>query len=129
MYLFDTNIFLEILLAQRNLESAKKCLTLLGPEKRGLFSSFSFHAIEAIVGARKRRGVLIDFIHFFVRHPYLERYDTSLEEELEIAQLSSQINLDFDDSAQYYIAKKFNLALVTFDADFKKLKDIQVIYP
>ena len=43
-----------------------------------------------------------------------------------LAQLSSKINLDFDDLYQYAIAKYYNLQIVTMDSDFKKIKDLKV---
>ncbi|HYV90235.1 MAG TPA: PIN domain-containing protein [Chitinophagales bacterium] len=49
----------------------------------------------------------------------------------ELTRLSSaknNFNLDFDDSYQYQVAKERNLTLITLDNDFKKVKDINVIF-
>lgn len=39
---------------------------------------------------------------------------------LEIKSVSEKFNLDFDDSYQYLVAKKYNLQLISFDKDFDK---------
>jgi predicted nucleic acid-binding protein len=35
-------------------------------------------------------------------------------------------HLDFDDANQYYIAKKFKAEIITFDRDFKVIRDVKV---
>jgi len=37
-----------------------------------------------------------------------------------------QTHLDFDDANQYYIAKKFDAEIITFDNDFKVIEDLTV---
>ena len=132
MYLFDTNIFLEILLGQEKADICHKALEVLSEEKPGWISSFSLHAIEAILGSsgkRERAEILPIFLESLREHPYLSWYATTIEEELEVARLAPQVKLDFDDTLQYYVAKKKKLSLVTLDGDFKKVKDIAIISP
>jgi hypothetical protein len=57
----------------------------------------------------------------------LSIYDTNLSDEIAAALISRKIGLDFDDTLQYYVAKKLGVdALVSFHEHFDKL-DIQRI--
>jgi len=38
------------------------------------------------------------------------------------------MNLDFDDAYQYSMAKYYELKVVTMDKDFKKIKDVEVLF-
>ena len=129
MYLYDTNIFLEILLGQAASEKAMGALELMSENRRGWISSFSLHAIEAIVGSKGRFDVLSDFLSFVSEHPYLDRYSTSTEDEAKICGVAPGLKLDFDDSLQYSVAKSKHLTLVTFDKDFLRVKGIKVLFP
>jgi len=42
-------------------------------------------------------------------------------------QANNLLSLDFDDAYQYGIAKHYGLKLATMDADFRKVKDIEII--
>jgi predicted nucleic acid-binding protein len=97
---------------------------------RGCVTSFSLHAIEAIIGAKQSRmGILSDFLSFIISHPFLDPYYTTIEEEMEVAQIAKRLKLDFDDALQYFVAKKEKYTLVTFDRDFLKVKGIKVLFP
>ena len=55
------------------------------------------------------------------------------KEELKILNLSKEFNLDFDDAFQFYLCRKHNLKIVSFDKHFDKLplkrvepKDIKI---
>jgi predicted nucleic acid-binding protein len=37
-----------------------------------------------------------------------------------------KIELDFDDSYQYFLSRHFDLTLATMDQDFKKIKDVSI---
>ena len=129
MYLFDTNIFLEILLGQKQADLCQKALTVVHKDHPGWITHFSLHAIEAIIGGRKRFEILQRFLSALEEHPYLFCYTTTVEEELEISRLAPKTHLDFDDALQYYVALKKNLTLVTLDNDFRHLQQISVISP
>ena len=129
MYVYDTNIFLEILLGQSNAQVSQDALALMNEDRAGIVSSFSLHAIEAIVSGAGKPIVLQEFLEFVDTHPFLNRYATTFDEELEIAKLSSRIGLDFDDALQYHVAQKLGFTLITFDKHFKKTPGIKVIFP
>ena len=119
MYLLDTNIFLEILLEQKKMPECLELIGSLNLDQEGWVTSFAIHSIEAILDGRNRRDLIESFLLFLITHPHLHHYVTTLEEEHEISKSLSKGGLDFDDSLQYYVAKKKDLTLVTLDKDFK----------
>lgn len=57
----------------------------------------------------------------------LDVYETSAEEEMAAALLMDKVKLDFDDTAQYYLAKKLGVeAIVSYDKHFDA---VDVSYP
>ncbi len=121
-YLFDTNIFLEFLLDQERADEAETLLRQLGEGKINAFiATFTLHSIEVILFSSGQIDLLISFIEQLSNFKGLTIYPTNLEEEYEIAQLTKKLKLDFDDSLHYYVAKKLNLQLVSFDRHFDKV--------
>ncbi|MBI4403443.1 MAG: PIN domain-containing protein [Deltaproteobacteria bacterium] len=116
-------------MGQASASKALKSLELISETKRGWVTSFSLHAIEAIIGSTAKVNVLSDFLEFVSGHPFLDRYSTSTDEEKKICRICSELKLDFDDSLQYYVAKTNHLTLVTFDKHFLKAKGIKVLFP
>ena len=47
-------------------------------------------------------------------------FSTKPEELDKVIDIIKQFNIDFDDAYQYYLTKKYNLTLVSFDKDFDK---------
>ncbi len=132
MYLFDTNIFLEILLGQGRADACQRALAAVDENHEGWASSFSLHAVEAIVGAKAGRwGVLEKFLSALQEHPHFFVYTTTLEEELEVVRRVPKLGLDFDDALQFWLAEKKGWKLVTLDKDFAKLrsKGVDILAP
>ena len=130
MYLFDTNIFLEILLDQKQTLSCRKALAALDSDSPGWITGFSLHAIEAILGRNLRYRIPLErFLRNLSENQLLHRYDTTTEEEGEIASSMPRLKLDFDDALQYYVARKERLTLVTLDRDFDKISDVKILKP
>ena len=128
-YLIDTNIFLEVLLEQQEKES---CLNLLEKietgEIRAVITSFSLHTIAIILEKLKGIESYKQFLEVIINFNGLMIYFTTPEDEIEICKISQHFALSFDDAMHYYIAKKFNLKLVSLDADFDKT-DIHRVIP
>ncbi|MFH0947909.1 MAG: PIN domain-containing protein [Elusimicrobiota bacterium] len=45
-----------------------------------------------------------------------------------VINVRKSLNLDFDDAYQYSIAKYYELELVTMDKDFKRIKDLKMLF-
>ena len=119
MYLADTNIFLEIMLAQ---EKSKECKKFL-EEKRGelFISDFSLHSIGVILFRNKKKDVFERFVNDVLVK--LEIITLGKEAYKELSEISKEFNLDFDDTYQFKIAQENNLTIATMDRDFDKIAD------
>lgn len=118
--LFDTNIFLEVLLGQ---EKKKICKDLLNESTDSLYiSDFSLHSIGIILLKQRKHKVFEAFVSDILSHPAIvslakERYN-------HVAKFSEEYNLDFDDAYQLAIAQEYNLKIATMDRDFNKVASI-----
>ncbi|HLP47636.1 MAG TPA: type II toxin-antitoxin system VapC family toxin [Candidatus Kapabacteria bacterium] len=127
MHLIDTNIFLELLLDQGKKQKAQDIVSRVeSGELNVIISGFSLHSIEFILCVKKKNDILREFIQALNEFPNLSVYHTTLEEDLKILEIVDRTPLDFDDANQYYIAKKFNAEIITFDKDFKVIQDVKV---
>jgi uncharacterized protein len=124
MLLFDTNIFLEILLDQ---EKSKDCKRLLH-DNVGSFniSDFSLHSIGVILFRQNKKNSFFKFVADVLPKVTLlslpnDGYEALLKPMI-------HVGLDFDDSYQYAICKYYKKSLVTMDKDFKIIKDIEIQY-
>jgi predicted nucleic acid-binding protein len=128
MKLIDTNIFLEILLNQSRAEIAKKTLfDLFKSNEPFIVSSFTIHSIVVILENKKKLSELKLFIESLAQIDAIIFYYPDFDEEKEIIENMSQWKLDFDDAFQYYIARKMDAQIITFDHDFKKVKKELVV--
>lgn len=129
MYLIDTNIFLEVFLNQEKAEDCQLFLSRLSGEASGVVTAFAVHAIEVILTDRGRQEALRQWLKALDDKGYLTVYSTTIAEEIEISDLTKSSRLDFDDSLQYYVARKKGLTLVTLDKDFAEIRDVRVVTP
>jgi hypothetical protein len=127
MHLVDTNIFLELLLDQEKKKFSEKVLKkIANGEIKAVISGFSLHSIEFILSIKRKTRILKEFLQSLSEFPNLSVYHTNIEEDLIILEIMEQTKLDFDDANQYFVAKKFGATIITFDHDFKVIKDIDV---
>ena len=129
-YLIDTNIFLEVLLDQKE---APQCLTFLESVESGkvkaVVTSFALHSIAIILEKLKGIESYRHFLEIITNFEGLMTYSTTPHDEIEICTLSKQQNLSFDDAMHYYVAKTFGLKLVSLDDDFDRTDIIRVVPP
>ena len=126
MYLIDTNIFLEILLKQQKQSIAFSFLDSVN-SKELFISDLSIFSIGIILFNLKEHNLFTSFENDIKSNgtSILSLIDSDLTKLREIA---LKYNIDFDDSYQYLITKKYNLNMVSFDKDFDKT-DIKRIEP
>ena len=122
MILVDTNVFLEVLFGR---SKSGECTALLDRMSDGLaegvVTRFSVHAIEAIL-RRQAGGKLTSFLRSIDQTQGLTVYDTATTDEVAASMLMEKIGRDFDDSLQYYVAKKLGAeSIVSFDRHFDGL--------
>jgi predicted nucleic acid-binding protein len=120
MILLDTNIFLEMLSGQEKAEDCEKLLKKISNGSvEAVVTRFSIHAIEAILGK-------VENVASFLRNVEgsigLQVYETDTNDELAAALMQSKTKLDFDDSIQFYVARKIGVSsIVSFDKHFDNL--------
>jgi len=118
MYLADTNIFLEVLLAQ---EKSKECKDFLEENLGELaISDFSLHSIGVILFRNKKENVFIQFVNDVLAK--LELQTLGNESYRGLSGISTEFKLDFDDAYQVQVAQENSLTIVTMDRDFDKVK-------
>lgn len=119
LYLLDTNIFLELLLDQKESGSVRELLSSKNPEELGI-SDLAFHSIGIILYQKKAAHLFSDFIDDLFGNGGITIFALGSEDMKRLEQVSLSFCLDFDDAYQYVVAEKFNLTLVSFDTDFDR---------
>ena len=119
-FLFDTNVFLEILLDQDKKEICKKLLI----ENLGniYLSDFSLHSIGVILLKKKKLKTFDQFLKDVL--PYATILSFPKRKYSEITNIASKYKMDFDDSYQALIAIEFELTIKTMDQDFKAISKV-----
>jgi predicted nucleic acid-binding protein len=124
MYLVDTNIFLEILLARPRKEECKKLLSQLRDGKKtGLVTDFTVHSIIVTMDSLNKLAELRTFLSSLTAYKGLHVHNTNIIDEIKAIQIAIQNQLDMDDAVQYTIALNTNAeAIISFDKHFNNLK-------
>ncbi|MEZ0290250.1 MAG: PIN domain-containing protein [Sulfolobales archaeon] len=126
MYLIDANIILEVLYKRGRWEESLKLLNLVKESRiRAYILRFTVHGIAAILG---KPNLVAKFLSEIQTWRGLTVADLTLEEEILACELGDKIGLDFDDSLQYYFAKKKQTLIISYDRDFDKT-DIKRVEP
>ena len=117
--LLDTNILLEVLLAQAKAEEAKKFLA--NPAEHDLFiSDFSLHSIGVVLFRHKLPSAVEQFVKEMLFDGEILLLSLEPEDMDSVVNSGNRFNLDFDDAYQYALAEKYDLTLVSFDADYDR---------
>lgn len=118
---------LELLLGQKKALECKGLLDRVATGRtQAVMTHFSLHAIEAVLNDADLNLKLLRNIENSLG---MTLYDTSIDDEMSTAILMKEIGRDFDDTLQYYVAKKMGAeAIISFDRHFDGL-DIPRIEP
>lgn len=118
-YLLDTNIGLERLLDQEKLTLVADFLDRIASSNISI-SDFALHSIGVILTKLNKLDILIKLVNDLFINGMVEVLSLGVEDIETIKENIITFNLDFDDSYQYTLAKKYGLTLVTFDSDFNQ---------
>ena len=123
-FLVDTNVFLEILLSQDKKEHCKMFLN----DNIGILNitDFSFHSIGVILFRYAKEDIFQKFIEDVM--PNIQFVSLPIKLYMEVINAKRNLNLDFDDAYQYSTAKYYELTVATMDKDFKKIKDVDILF-
>ena len=117
--LIDTNILLEIILAQ---EKAREAQSLLSRTEEHVFfiSDYCLHSIGVLLFRRRRHKTFWEIIEDLIFNAGMLVVSLSIKEMESVVRVAQRFRLDFDDAYQYVAAKKYQLTLVSFDTDFDR---------
>ena len=111
--------FLELLLNQKESGSVRALLSTKNPEELGI-SDLAFHSIGIILYQKNAQHLFSDFIEDLFGDGGIILFALGRDDMKRLEHVSLSFRLDFDDAYQYVVAEKFDLALVSFDADFDR---------
>lgn len=117
--LVDTNVFLEVLLAQSRAAEARKFLQN-SPAHELFTTDYTVHSIGLLLFRRKQPNIFSQFVDdVFIRSgaAMLSLNPAELEA---VVNGASRFGLDFDDAYQYATAERHSLSIVSFDTDFDR---------
>jgi len=130
--LIDANIFLEVLLGQKN---AEKCRLFLGDiasgKKQGILSTFS---VDSIVLSMLKNGVDKEevklFLNNLLKYKGMQFYQPKIRDRINCFSLIEIYGLDYEDAIVLQSAiSSDSKEILSFDTDFNKVKEIKRIEP
>ncbi len=123
MYLIDTNIFLEVMLARQRKNECKAFLKALKEGIKNAFvTDFSIYSIMIIMASLSKISELKIFLSSLSAYKGITIYRSRLTDMLKAVEISMKRGLDIDDSIQYSSALSLGAkAIVSFDKHFDGL--------
>jgi predicted nucleic acid-binding protein len=119
MYLLDTNIVLEMLLDQNRASDAAQLLREIPPEQLHL-SEFALYSLGIILLWLGQHETFLDTVQDLIIAGGIPLMRLGAEDMREIVRVAQRFNLDFDDAYQYTVAERYDLTIISFDADFDR---------
>ena len=117
--LIDTNLFLEIILEQKNAEQAKSLLQRTR-EHEFFITDYSLHSIGLLLFRRRQHDAFKSFLRDLTVRAGITVISVSTDQMEAVIDASEKFRLDFDDAYQYVAAEEQGLILVSFDGDFDR---------
>jgi len=119
MYLLDTNILVELILEQQRAAEVEEFLRFVPPEQI-FFTEFSLYSMSMLLVRRKRYDTLTRILDDLFAPGGVQIIRVRPMDLKNVARVTKELNLDFDDAYQYVAAEILNLELISFDKDFDK---------
>jgi len=120
MLLIDTNIFLEVMLAQAKRRACKQFLNAVRTGKqKATVTDFTIYSIMLMLDERGKLRELDRFLRGLSAYEGLTLYATSLKDKVDAVELAANGEFDVDDAVQYASARRHRVkAVVSLDRDF-----------
>jgi uncharacterized protein len=116
-YLLDANVFIEFLLEQEKSDEAGELLAEMS--RQFSISLLALYSIGIILTRRGSSSAFLELLDDIERTGVVVIQLALVEMSLVIATMQKHM-LDFDDAYQYVVAEKYNLTIVSYDADFNR---------
>ncbi len=128
----DSNIFLEVELAQEHGEAAKSFLRKVQTGSLNAYTS-EFHVDNVVIVMENYGATWRDiaiFLTSLIQYRGLTIYPLTVYDKIKATELMRDWNLDYDDALAAYIAKKLGLKIVvSYDTDFDKIPWLERLTP
>jgi hypothetical protein len=118
-YLVDSNVWLELLFEQDRAEEVGRFLKMTVMEDL-VISEFSLYSVGIALVRNGLEDAFVGFLTDTLEGTKLNRVRLDTTDLKDIVAVRKRFRLDFDDAYQYVAAKKHDLTLVSFDADFDR---------
>ncbi len=123
MYLVDTNVLLEVLLEQERADEAAAFLSRANLSRGKApdlhLTDFSLYSLGIILHYRGR-GEAFKRVVADLDAAQLQLIRLSFSQLTSLEETIARFRLDFDDAYQYAAAERYDLTMVSFDADFDR---------
>jgi len=119
MYLLDTNIILELILDREKADDVERFLRKI-PLHHLHITEFALYSLGIVLFKQKMHDVFIQSVDDLLISGGIRLLRLGFEDMPDLMNNARQYNLDFDDAYQYTAAEKYDLAIVSFDADFER---------
>ena len=121
MFLVDTNVWLELLLEQEKADEVREFF--LHIESQFLtITEFSLYSIGIILTRLRKHDLLNDFFSDTIEDSGVSIVRLNVSDLKQISDICKEYKLDFDDAYQYVASMKYDMTLVSFDNDFKRME-------
>lgn len=117
--LLDTNIWLELLLAQQKADEVQEFLSSSNSSDLAL-TDFTLYSIGIILTRHHKYDLFADFVADTLEHAAIQLVSLGATEMQQLVVNQQQLRLDFDDAYQYTAAVVTGRSLVSFDTDFDR---------
>jgi len=117
--LVDANVWLELLLDQEQAGQVRDFLRAV-PLGELAITDFALHSLGIILARNKRDDLFARFISDLLMDTGVHYVSLDFADLMAVTRTRERLPLDFDDAYQYVAAEKYNLTLVSFDADFDR---------
>lgn len=118
MYLVDTNVFLEALLEQEQVDTVKQLFQEVDFNLMYV-SDLSLHSIGIILFGLGKHDLFVEFLDDMIVDG-IEILSVKITDLKALNEIAQNFQLDFDDAYQYQLANQNDLKLISFDRDFDK---------
>lgn len=117
--LIDSNIIFSLLLKQNDYKNTEKLFDNIAHFNLQIYmTDFAIYSVMLHFHRRNENPAAKIFINTLVQSANFHMYRLQPKELIECLEIDQ--NLDFDDKLHYYLAKKKNLTLISYDQDFNK---------
>jgi predicted nucleic acid-binding protein len=117
--LIDTNVFLELLLAQNQADQARRVLENTASHSLHI-SDYSLHSIALLLLRRQQADTFRLFLSDVFSRAGVLMLALAPGDLATVVDFAQRFRLDFDDAYQLTVAEQHNLTIVSFDSDFDR---------